>query len=441
MNTKPTQLLVIDPQVEDYQQLAAGIQPGVQLLILEKDRDGIEQITAYLSSPPPSPSLGEGTGVRALALVRANPYTTLHIISHGSPGTLYLGNTTLELNNIDQYRPQLQKWGISHLYLYGCSVAAGDAGAEFLQKLHQITQANIAASNTLTGNAAKGGNWELEITTGAIATHIPISQEARASYQYVLPSTFSNSTSITINNFGAATDYPSTINVSGVTGNIASMTVSISGLSHTLPDEIDMFLYGPAGQKVMLMSDAGGSDDLNGVNLTFSDSASGALPDGPTITSGTYRPTDYETGDTFPSPAPAGPYSTTLSTLNGTDANGTWQLFIQDDVSADSGSVGSWSLTITPDPVPTVSLSSAAATTTNAPFSVTANFSESVNNFIASDISVTNGTVSGFSGSGSTYTFTVTPPAREPSPSTSPLGSQRCGKQHQHRRHRLNPHF
>ncbi|WP_199247750.1 Ig-like domain-containing protein [[Phormidium] sp. ETS-05] len=98
-----------------------------------------------------------------------------------------------------------------------------------------------------------------------------------------------------------------------------------------------------------------------------------------------------------------------MSTLNGTDANGTWQLFIQDDVSADSGSVGSWSLTITPDPVPTVSLSSAAATTTNAPFSVTANFSESVNNFIASDISVTNGTVSGFSGSGSTYTFTVTP--------------------------------
>ncbi|WP_375338624.1 Ig-like domain-containing protein [[Phormidium] sp. ETS-05] len=58
---------------------------------------------------------------------------------------------------------------------------------------------------------------------------------------------------------------------------------------------------------------------------------------------------------------------------------------------------------------PTVTLSSASATTTNAPFSVTANFSESVNNFIASDISVTNGTVSGFSGSGSTYTFTVTP--------------------------------
>ncbi|WP_233258827.1 hypothetical protein [[Phormidium] sp. ETS-05] len=65
----------------------------------------------------------------------------------------------------------------------------------------------------------------------------------------MLPSTFSNSTSITINNFGAATDYPSTINVSGVTGNIASMTVSISGLSHTLPDEIDMFLYAASGTK------------------------------------------------------------------------------------------------------------------------------------------------------------------------------------------------
>ncbi len=73
---------------------------------------------------------------------------SLHIISHGSPGTLYLGNTTLELHNLEQYRSQLQKWDIAHLYIYGCQVAAGDAGAEFLQKLHQITQAQIYANPT-----------------------------------------------------------------------------------------------------------------------------------------------------------------------------------------------------------------------------------------------------------------------------------------------------
>jgi len=172
MNTKPAQLLVIDPQVADYQHLAAGIQPGVQLLILDPDRDGIEQITEYLtgermgsvgsvgsvgSNLPPLPPLP------TLPPLPHPPHPpSLHIISHGSPGRLYLGNSTLELNNLEQYRPQLEKWGIAHLYIYGCKVAAGDAGAEFLQKLYQITQTQIYANPHPTGNAALGGTWELQ---------------------------------------------------------------------------------------------------------------------------------------------------------------------------------------------------------------------------------------------------------------------------------------
>ncbi|MCB8753135.1 S8 family serine peptidase [Planktothrix agardhii 1810] len=164
----------------------------------------------------------------------------------------------------------------------------------------------------------------------------------------VLP-IFTNPNSITIPLGGSASPYPSTINVSGVSGNIANIQVSLSGLSHTWPDDVDMFLRGPGGQKVMLMSDAGGgySSRLNNVNLTFRDSASGTLPDGSQITSGTYRPTDYQVGDTFPTPAPAGPYGTALSAFNGTNPNGAWQLFVQDDTGSDSGSIaGGWSLTI-----------------------------------------------------------------------------------------------
>ncbi|MEY3067235.1 MAG: hypothetical protein RLZZ532_4027 [Cyanobacteriota bacterium] len=164
----------------------------------------------------------------------------------------------------------------------------------------------------------------------------------------VLP-IFTNPNSITIPLGGSASPYPSTINVSGVSGNIANIQVSLSGLSHTWPDDVDMFLRGPGGQKVMLMSDAGGgySSRLNNVNLTFRDSASGTLPDGSQITSGTYRPTDYQVGDTFPTPAPAGPYGTALSAFNGTNPNGAWQLFVQDDMGGDSGSIaGGWSLTI-----------------------------------------------------------------------------------------------
>jgi hypothetical protein len=60
---------------------------------------------------------------------------------------------------------------------------------------------------------------------------------------------------------------------------------------------------------------------------------------------------------------------------------------------------------------PTVALSSAAASTVTGSFAVTATFSEAVTGFVAADLTIANGTVSAFSGSGTTYTFTVSPTA------------------------------
>ncbi|MGL5195223.1 MAG: DUF4347 domain-containing protein, partial [Chroococcales cyanobacterium] len=93
-------MVIIDPNVDQWQILAAGVRPNTEVHILDPNRDGIEQITEILSSAPPCPKIGEGP-----AIVRAN---TLHLISHGTPGTLYLGNSTLELNNLEKYRSQLQ---------------------------------------------------------------------------------------------------------------------------------------------------------------------------------------------------------------------------------------------------------------------------------------------------------------------------------------------
>jgi hypothetical protein len=63
---------------------------------------------------------------------------------------------------------------------------------------------------------------------------------------------------------------------------------------------------------------------------------------------------------------------------------------------------------------PTVAISNSAGTTTStAPIPVTVTFSESVTGFVAGDVTVGNGTITGgsFGGSGSTYTFTITPTA------------------------------
>jgi subtilisin-like proprotein convertase family protein len=168
--------------------------------------------------------------------------------------------------------------------------------------------------------------------------------------------TFSNTTPITIpagapgTTSGAASIYPSTINVSGLIGTVSKVTVTLTNLSHTFPDDLDMLLVSPSGQKILLMSDAGGDGDVNNINLTFDDTAT-QIPDTTTLTSGTYGPGNFGgLSDTFPSPAPAGPYPDPqrLSAFNGASPNGLWSLFIVDDGDDDVGSIqGGWSLNIT----------------------------------------------------------------------------------------------
>jgi subtilisin-like proprotein convertase family protein len=159
--------------------------------------------------------------------------------------------------------------------------------------------------------------------------------------------TFANAAAITLRDAATAATYPAVINVSGMSGTISKVTATLSGLSHTYPDDLDIALVGPAGQSLKLMSDVGGAGDLNGVSLTF-DTSAGAMPDNTQLTSGSYRPTDYETTDNFPAPAPAIAAGSGLAVFNGLTANGTWKLYIVDDEAQDSGALsGGWKLSIT----------------------------------------------------------------------------------------------
>jgi hypothetical protein len=167
----------------------------------------------------------------------------------------------------------------------------------------------------------------------------------------------------------SASPYPSNLAVSGLTGTITKVTVTLTGFVHSYPDDVDVLLVGPTGTAVELMSDAGAGGDVLGATLTFDDAAPGLLPDGAGVTDGTYKPSNYahavpadiqnlcvleappSTGNTdpFPAPAPAPPtggYSQTLSTFNGTAPNGTWKLFVAEDCNVDGGSLDSWSLDI-----------------------------------------------------------------------------------------------
>jgi subtilisin-like proprotein convertase family protein len=146
---------------------------------------------------------------------------------------------------------------------------------------------------------------------------------------------------------GPASPYPSNLNVSGVTGTVSKITVTLNGATHTNPDDLDILLVGPTGQRVLLMSDAGGDTDLNNVTFTLNDTAP-SLPNATAITTGSYAPTNYGDGDTFPLPAPTGPYGEpSLAVFNGLNPNGVWSLYLVDDADGDTGSLSSWTLNIT----------------------------------------------------------------------------------------------
>ncbi len=146
MNIQNTGILFLDSSVNNYEILLKNVVSEIEVIVLDSNQDGVEQITQILLQRPRVESV--------------------HIVSHGSPGCLYLGNTQLSLSSLERYTQELQTWLSPSLILYGCNVAVGDAGEEFLQKLHRLTGANIAASTTPTGNAALGGDWNLQVKVG-----------------------------------------------------------------------------------------------------------------------------------------------------------------------------------------------------------------------------------------------------------------------------------
>jgi uncharacterized repeat protein (TIGR01451 family) len=182
---------------------------------------------------------------------------------------------------------------------------------------------------------------------------------------FVMPvvQTFSNTSFISIPNQeyisepddGPANPYPSAIVVSNVNGDVSTVTVTVSNLIHTYPNDIGMLLIGPTGANCVLMSATAQYTTMpESATLTFAESAPYPLPNNEEIVSGSFQPADYyasQYGKTeiyTNAPAPVGPYNTNLSVFTSIAANGTWSLYVYDFTQGDAGAVSNgWSLAIT----------------------------------------------------------------------------------------------
>ena len=163
---------------------------------------------------------------------------------------------------------------------------------------------------------------------------------------------FENPAPITFPSSGSASPYPSSVTSASLAGNVVKLQVKLNNFSHTSPDDVDILLVSPSGRSIVLMSDVGGANPVNNVSLTFDDTAAGLLPDSAPLTSGIYKPTDFEPGDTFPAPAPQqSPTGNKLAAFFNDQAVGEWKLFAVDDAGNNTGSISAgWLIIIDSSP-------------------------------------------------------------------------------------------
>jgi ELWxxDGT repeat protein len=167
----PVCMVFIDAAVESPEILIAGVEPGTEVVKLSAHEDGIEQISKGLATHP--------------------EISSVHIVSHGRSGAVQLGSTWLDGDNLKNHAQSIQDWSQtlnsqSPILLYGCNVAAGERGQNFVQQFAQIIGQPVAASDDLTGNDDLGGDWELEVTTATTPFTLAFSPMALQTYPTVL---------------------------------------------------------------------------------------------------------------------------------------------------------------------------------------------------------------------------------------------------------------
>ncbi|MEQ9408411.1 MAG: DUF4347 domain-containing protein, partial [Fuerstiella sp.] len=174
---KSVELVVIDPSADNHLKLLADLQQQTErrfeVLVLNPQRDGIVQITDVLTN--------------------LNDVSAIHLVSHGEDGELLLGTSVLSARNISRHAAELLSWqqamtADADLLIYGCDLAATEAGIQLSESLQTLLGADVAASTDATGHALYAGDWDLEYRLGDIETKVAFTEELQDAWKAKLAS-------------------------------------------------------------------------------------------------------------------------------------------------------------------------------------------------------------------------------------------------------------
>lgn len=253
-------LVFIDSQVEGYEHLLQGVCADFQAFAISSLRNGIEQISHYLK--------------------HFSNIESLHIITHGQPGRLLLGDRWIDANASESIINQMKGWSqfltpTANISLYGCHVGLGDRGRTFIETLKLWTGADVAAASTLIGSAAKGGTWDLNVCTGAIASTPALTDDAKASFPNVLVRCIPNPMYAVVND---AANNEADLYILNLDTGEAELAGSVPGL--------ETFAMAREAETGKVYFIEGGSDNPNVFFFDPFDNSSGPLDDDTGIVTG-----------------------------------------------------------------------------------------------------------------------------------------------------------
>jgi VCBS repeat-containing protein/parallel beta-helix repeat protein len=267
-----TEVVFVDTRVSNYQQLIDDIKAGenpdrqIDIVILDPNKDGISQITATLS--------------------HYGNLDAVHLISHGTDGSVQLGSTSLNFDTLFNNATQIQDWSNAlsanaDILLYGCDVAENDDGKALVDALASLTGADVAASTDLTGNTAKGGDWSLEYRTGLVQTPVALGAWGQQSWNGVLATYTVTNT----NDSGAGSLRQAMLDANSNTGadtinfNIAGSgihTISLTSALSTISDSVILDATTQSGYvtgaPVIVLDGTSAGAEANGFTLQASNS-------------------------------------------------------------------------------------------------------------------------------------------------------------------------
>ena len=171
------ELVIVDSSVENHQQFVDDI---------VRQNNPNRDIEVVLLD-------AKDSGVQAIGNLLANyaDIDALHIVSHGTDAGVQLGSAWLTQANLSEYSEDIANWRSAFsadgdLLFYGCDLGGSAAGQQLVDSLSSLIGADVAASTDDTGFAPRGGDWDLEYTTGEVAAEVAFSVALQSEFAGLL---------------------------------------------------------------------------------------------------------------------------------------------------------------------------------------------------------------------------------------------------------------